>query len=249
MRARSLLFNIVFYVIPASYLIFGLPMLLASRQQVNRVIYGGISRNLLKALKAIVGLDREVRGLENLPRGPVIIAVKHQSAWDVFGLTTCFDETAMILKSELMYIPLLGWFAKKMEMIPVQRGKRSAAIKSLLRASKKCAGDKREIFIFPEGNRKAPGAPPAYKRGIVAMYRSLKVPVVPVALNSGLYWRRREFMRHPGKVIVEFLPPIEPGLDDKAFMKALEGAIEPACDRLIKEALASSSPPPTPEGY
>ena len=102
----------------------------------------------------------------------------------------------------------------------------------------------REIFIFPEGNRREPGAEPRYKRGIVAMYKDLDLPVLPVALNSGLYWRRREFTRRPGTVLVEFLPVIEPGLSDREFMERLQGAIEPASDRLIKEALAGANPPP-----
>jgi 1-acyl-sn-glycerol-3-phosphate acyltransferase len=246
---RSLLYNIAFYLIIPAYFIFGVPMLLAPRRMVVRGIYGGISRSLLVALKYIVGLETDARGLDNLCRGPVIIAVKHQSTWDTFALTNYFDEPAMILKSELMNIPFLGWFAKKMDMIPVKRGKGRIAIKQLIKDARICADQGREIFIFPEGNRRTPGAEPRYKRGIAAMYRDLGIPVIPVALNSGLYWRRREFTRRPGKVIVEFLPAIEPGLSDDEFMKQLQGAIEPTTDRLIKEALSGPNPPPAPEGY
>ena len=246
---RSLLYNIAFYLIVPTWLILGSPMLLAPRRLIVRYIYGGISAALLVALKAIVGLETEARGLQNLRKGPVIVAVKHQSTWDVFALTNYFDEPAMILKSELMAIPFLGWFAKRMDMIPVRRGKGRSAIKQLVKDARLRAQQGREIFIFPEGNRRAPGAEPRYKRGIVAMYRDLQIPVIPVALNSGLYWRRREFTRRPGKVIVEFLPAIEPGLDDEAFMAALQGAIEPATNRLIAEALAGPHPPPAPEGW
>lgn len=246
---RSLLYNIAFYLIIPAYFIFGAPMLLAPRRMVVRGIYGGISRSLLVVLKYIVGLETDARGLDNLRRGPVIIAVKHQSTWDTFALTNYFDEPAMILKSELMNIPFLGWFAKKMDMIPVKRGKGRIAIKQLIKDARICADQGREIFIFPEGNRRAPGAEPRYKRGIAAMYKNLAIPVIPVALNSGLYWRRREFTRRPGKVIVEFLPAIEPGLSDDEFMKQLQEAIEPTTDRLIKEALSGPNPPPAPEGY
>jgi len=246
---RSLLYNIAFYLIVPAYLIIGSPLLLAPRKTVVKAIYGGISRSLLWWLKMIVGLETDARGLENLRKGPVIIAVKHQSTWDVFALTPYFDDPAMILKSELMSIPFVGWFAKKMDMIPVKRGKGREAIKQLIKDAKLRADQGREIFIFPEGNRREPGAEPRYKRGIVAMYRELNIPVVPVALNSGLYWRRREFTRRPGKVIVEFLPAIEPGLPDDEFMEALQGAIEPATDRLMAEALAGPNPPPAPAGY
>jgi len=246
---RSLLYNIAFYLIVPAFLIFGAPLLLASRRTAVRGIYGGISRSLLWWLKAIVGLETDARGLENLRKGPVIVAVKHQSTWDVFALTNYFDEPAMILKSELMAIPFLGWFATKMDMIPVKRGKGRVAIKQLVESARISAEQGREIFIFPEGNRRAPGAEPRYKRGIAAMYKELDIPVIPVALNSGLYWRRREFKRHPGKVIVEFLPAIEPGLGQEEFMERLEGAIEPATDRLIKEALAGPNPPPIPKNY
>ncbi len=246
---RSLLYNVVFYTVIPLYLVLGSPLLLAPRRVVVRGIYGGISKVLLVALKYIVGLETEARGLDNLRKGPVIIAVKHQSTWDVFALTNYFDEPAMILKSELMAIPFLGWFAKRMDMIPVKRGKGRVAVRQLIKDARLRAEQGREIFIFPEGNRRAPGAEPNYKRGIVAMYKDLGLPVIPVALNSGLYWRRRDFIRRPGKVIVEFLPAIEPGLDDDAFMKQLKGAIEPATDRLIREALAGPNPPPAPEGY
>ncbi len=246
---RSLLYNIAFYLIVPGYLIFGIPMLLAPRKKVVRGVYGGISRALLWWLKALVGLETEARGLENLRKGPVIIAVKHQSTWDVFALTPYFDDPAMILKSELMHIPLIGWFATKMDMIPVKRGKGRVAVKQLIKDARSRAEQGREIFIFPEGNRRAPGAEPRYKRGIVALYKDLKIPVIPVALNSGLYWRRREFKRRPGKVIVEFLPAIEPGLGDDEFMKQLQGAIESTTDRLIQEALSGPNPPPPPKAY
>jgi len=246
---RSLLYNIVFYLTVPLWLIVGVPFLLTPRKMVVRMIYGGISAALVWWLKVIVGLKTEARGLENLRKGPILVAVKHQSTWDVFALTNFFDDPAMILKSELMRIPFLGWFASKMDMIPVKRGKGRVAIKQLIKDARLRAQQGREIFIFPEGNRRAPGAEPRYKRGIVALYKDLDLPVLPVALNSGLYWRRREFTRRPGTVLVEFLPVIEPGLDDETFMKRLQGAIEPASDRLIKEALAGANPPPAPEGF
>ncbi len=246
---RSLLYNIVFYVTIPVWLVLSLPVLLfGTRRQTVRFVYGGVSRILLWWLEVIVGLRTRVRGLENLRRGPVIIAVKHQSTWDVFALTNYFDEPAMILKSELMHIPLLGWYARKMDMIPVQRGKGRIAVRQMIKDARRRAEQGREIFIFPEGNRRPVGAEPRYKRGIAALYKELDLAVIPVALNSGLYWRRREFTRRPGEVIVEFLPAIEPGLEADEFMKQLQESLETASERLIEEALEGPHPPPAPKG-
>lgn len=249
MMLRSLLYNLAFYTIVPLALILMSPLLLAPRRMQVRVVYVGLARLMSWLLAVIVGLKVEARGLENLRRGPLIAAVKHQSAWDIFGIVPFFDDPAMVYKSELKYLPLLGWFASRMELIPVERGKGQAAIKHLATEARKRVKDKREIVIFPEGHRMPVGAPPHYKRGIVALYKLLDVPVVPVALNSGLYWRRRHFIRRPGTIVVEFLPAIEPGLEPEAFLQRLQDAIEPACDRLVREALAGPNPPPAPESF
>jgi 1-acyl-sn-glycerol-3-phosphate acyltransferase len=249
MLLRSLLYNLAFYTIVPLYLIVMSPLLLAPRRTQVRVVYVGLSRLMRWLLGVIVGLKVEPRGLANLRQGPCIVAVKHQSAWDIFGIIPFFDDPAIVYKSELKYLPLMGWFAAGMELIPVERGKGQQAIKHLATEARKRVRDKREIVIFPEGHRMPVGAPPKYKRGIVALYKLLNVPVVPVALNSGLYWRRRHFIRRPGSIIVEFLPAIEPGLEPEVFLQTLQDAIEPACDRLVREALAGPNPPPKPESF
>jgi 1-acyl-sn-glycerol-3-phosphate acyltransferase len=246
---RSLLFNLAFYIVVPLWLFITLPMLLAPRRIAERVIYGDLSRILLWLLKVIVGLGIEVRGLENLRKGPLILAVKHQSTWDTFALTPYLEQPAMILKSELMHLPILGWTARGLQMIPVERGKGGAAVKHLVKEARKRAEDGREIFIFPEGHRMPVGAPPNYRRGIVALYNELELPVIPVALNSGLYWQRRAFTRRPGTVLLEFMPAIEPGLEAADFIEKLENTIEPATNRLIEEALNGDNPPPVPESY
>jgi len=245
---RSLIYSVLFYIIVPLWMIVTSPLLLfGTRAMAMDWMYDGLSRFMLWLLERIVGLKVEVRGLDNLPEGAVIVAVKHQSAWDVFGLKPCLGDPAMILKSELMYLPFLGWFARKMQMIPVERGKGRTAIRHLLREARLRVRDKRQIFIFPEGHRMAPGAAPKYKRGVVALYRDLGVPVTPVALNSGLYWPRRSFIRHPGVILVEFLPPIRPGLSADEFMQKLQDSIETASARLAQEALSSPNPPPRPK--
>jgi 1-acyl-sn-glycerol-3-phosphate acyltransferase len=145
------------------------------------------------------------------------------------------------MKRELFWIPFHGWFSHKFEMIPVDRDKGPAALRAMLRETKKRVEDGREVIIFPEGTRRAPGAPPDYKTGVILLYEALRIPCVPVALNSGLFWPRRSLVRRPGTVIVEFLDPIPPGLTKAEFMRRLTTAIETASNRLIVEAKPKES--------
>ena len=190
-------------------------------------------------LRVIAGTKLDVRGLEHLPIGAALIASKHQSAWDTFGLIPLLHDPALVMKAELGRIPLYGWFARKFGMILIPREKRAAALKQLLRDAKARAADGRHILIFPEGSRQAPGAPPDYKSGIAALYEALDVPCVPIALNTGVFWPRRSFIRRPGRMIVEFLPPIPAELPRQAFMQTLQDRIETATARLVAEAKSS----------
>jgi 1-acyl-sn-glycerol-3-phosphate acyltransferase len=196
-------------------------------------------------LKTIVGTGLEVRGQEKLPEGPCLVASKHQSAWETFALIPLFRDPALLMKRELFWIPFHGWFSKKFEMIPVDREKGSAALRAMLRETKKRVADGREIIIFPEGTRRPAGAPPDYKTGVVLLYEALGIPCVPVALNSGLFWPRRSLLRRPGTIVVEFLDPIPPGLPKAEFLSRLTESIETATNRLLAEAKAkepASSP-------
>jgi len=187
-------------------------------------------------LQAIVGTRVEVRGREHLPAGAALVAGKHQSMWETFALFPLLHDPAIVLKRELTWIPLFGWFAWKFGMIPVDRAARGMALKSLLRRAEAAVADNRQILVFPEGTRRAPDAAPDYKPGATALYLKLKVPCVPFALNSGLFWPRRKFLRRPGTIVVEFLPAIPPGLDRREFERRLVEAIEPATARLVAEA-------------
>lgn len=189
-------------------------------------------------LEVIVGTKLEVRGREKLPNGACLVAAKHQSAWETFALIPLFRDPALLMKRELFWIPFHGWFSKKFEMIPVDRDKGPAALRRMLREAKARIADGREIIIFPEGTRRAPGAPPDYKTGVILLYEALRVPCVPVALNSGLFWPRRSLIRRPGTIVVEFLDPIPPGLPKAEFLKRLTEAIETASTRLLAEAKA-----------
>ncbi len=191
--------------------------------------------------KIIVGTKYEVIGRENLPEGGFIAASKHQSFWDTYSLLPLFDEPAYILKRELMWIPFFGWYLKKAGQIPVNRGKRSVALRDMTAKAEEAINEGRQIIIYPEGTRKAPGSEPAYKYGIAHMYRQMNCKVVPIAVNSGLFWPRRSFLRYPGKITIKIFPPIEPGLELEVFQKQLIECIEAGCDELLLD-VANNQP-------
>ena len=235
--ARSLLFNVLFYVTTTLYVVLGSPLLFAPRRWAMAAL-ANHARFELWLLKTIVGTKLEVRGQDKLPEGPCLVASKHQSAWETFALIPLFRDPALLMKRELFWIPFHGWFSRKFEMIPVDRDKGPAALRRMLRETRKRVADGRQIIIFPEGTRRPPGAPPDYKTGVVLLYEALGVPCVPVALNSGLFWPRRSLTRRPGTIVVEFLDPIPPGLPTAVFLERLTGAIETASHRLLAEANA-----------
>ena len=158
--------------------------------------------------------------------------------WDTIVFVALLNDPAIVLKSELLWIPYYGWFSAKAGMIGIDRGSGSAAVRHLVTQGKTAIKANRPIVIFPEGTRSAPGAAPDYKPGVAALYRQLGVQCVPAAVNSGLYWPRRRFLRKPGTIVLEFLPSIPPGLDRKTFMSTLETRIEEATAHLIAEGKA-----------
>jgi len=234
---RSLIFNILFFVTTTLFVVIGSPLLFAPRSWAMYAL-AVHARFELWLLRVIVGTKIEVRGKEKLPKGPCLVAAKHQSAWETFALIPLFRDPAFLMKRELFWIPFHGWFSHKFRMIPVDRDKGPSALRSMLREAKTRIADGREIIIFPEGTRRAPGAPPDYKTGVILLYDALNVPCVPVALNSGVYWPRRYPRRHHGTIVVEFLDPIPPGLPKAEFLSRLQEAIETASDRLFLEAKA-----------
>lgn len=233
--ARSLLFNALFFVTTTLFVVIGSPLLFAPRRW-SMAALRVHSRFELWLLRLIVGTKMDVRGTEKLPQGACLVACKHQSAWETFALIPIFRDPALLMKRELFWIPFHGWFSHKFGMIPVDRDKGPTALRAMLREAKDRIANGREIIIFPEGTRKAPGAPPDYKTGIVLLYDALKVPCVPVALNSGLFWRRRSIFRKPGTIVVEILDPIPPGLPKTVFLSRLQDSIETASNRLLQEA-------------
>jgi 1-acyl-sn-glycerol-3-phosphate acyltransferase len=182
----------------------------------------------------IIGLQSRIIGWEHVPEGACIIAAKHQSAWETLRLNVLFFDPAIVLKKELLRFPVWGWYAWRCGMIPVDRSGKAASLLRMMNAARKAKADGRKIVIFPQGTRVAPGRKESYKPGVAALYRELGLPIVPMALNSGLFWPKGSFMKKPGMVTIEFLPPIPPGLPRAAMMRELESKLEAACDRLAE---------------
>jgi 1-acyl-sn-glycerol-3-phosphate acyltransferase len=228
---RSLIFQALFYATTAALAIVYLPLLAAPSSWMMRSGTAW-SALMLKLLELTVGLSFEVRGRENLPAGPVLVGMKHQSAWDTLAVPVIFDRPVIVLKRELGWIPFYGWYALKAGMIPIDRGAAATALRQMVARSARAVAERRPIIIFPEGTRTAPGAAPSYQPGIYALYRQLGLPLVPVAVNSGKFWGRRSFLKYPGRIVVEILPAIAPGGERRPVMAALESAIETACAKM-----------------
>ncbi|MDB5570805.1 MAG: phospholipid/glycerol acyltransferase [Hyphomicrobiales bacterium] len=234
---RSLIFNVLFYAALILLMVVGLPTLLAGRRAAFRVARAWAAISIW-LLRAVCGLKVEFRGHENLPSGPCIIAAKHQSLLETFALITHVTDFTFILKRELTFIPFFGWYLRATEQIAIDRASGRAALDQVTEKSGIALAQGRQVFIFPEGTRRAVGAEPKYKGGVSHIYAAAHAPCVPVALNTGLFWPRRSFVRRPGTVVIEYLPAIPPGLERNEFARLLQEKIESACDRLVGEALA-----------
>jgi 1-acyl-sn-glycerol-3-phosphate acyltransferase len=195
-------------------------------------------------LRRVVGLTHEFRGNPPAPGERVVLAVKHQSAFDTMAFNLAIARPVFVLKRELFFVPLFGWYLWRVGMIAIDRKSGARAIKSMLRQSRAAIERGQTLLIFPEGTRTQPGAAPRYQPGVAALYSQLGLPVIPVALNTGVYWGRRSFLKRPGRMAIEFLEPIPPGLARAEFMAALQQRIESASDRLIREAEAQMSDSP-----
>lgn len=229
---RSLLYNIVFYLNLAFWVLLGIPTYVMPRWGIMNIAkYWG--RTSIWFMRLICNTKVEYRGLHHIKQGPLLVAPKHQSAWETFALLQFFDEPLYILKRELRWLPLFGWYLIKANMIGVNRGAGGRTLQEMARRAREEVSRGRQLIIFPEGTRRAVGAPPNYKYGVSQIYVDCGVTCVPVALNSGLFWPRRTFLRYPGTIVVEFLEPIPPGLERDAFTKRVSTAIEEATDRLV----------------
>jgi len=230
---RSALFNVAFYAWTILCVTALCWLLLVPKGLFLRAVRWYL-RTIAFFERVILGLRYEVKGREYIPDGPVLIAAKHQSAWETLKLHLILDDPAIVLKQELVKIPFWGWFARRLNMIPIDRSAHTKALLSMANdARRKGAQQGRPLVIFPQGTRVAPGVRAPYRSGVVLLYEQLGFPVVPMALNSGMFWPRRRFVKQSGTITVEFLEPIPPGLSRQAFKRRLQSELEAATDRLV----------------
>ncbi len=233
---RSLAFNLAYFSWTVLVSVVLAWTTLLPRPQLMAVVIWYL-RSVAFLERTLLGLRYEVRGREHLPKqGSYLVAAKHQSAWETMKVILLLPDPAVVLKRELTQIPIWGRLARKSEMIPVDRGARGRAMSSLLDGARKVAAKNRPIVIFPQGTRVAPGTYHNYRVGVGVLYENLHLPIVPMALNSGVFWPRRSFLKKSGTVVVEFLPPIQPGLQRFEAMIELETRLEAATDRLVVAA-------------
>ncbi len=229
---RSLLFNIAFFGTTAGFAVFSVPILLLPRSATRRMtrLY---ARAVRAEMRLILGLHVRVEGAEHIPPGACIVASKHQSAYDTIFWFGQLPDVCYVMKRELMRIPVWSWYARRSGMIAVDRDGGGPALKAMVRTAMVRAAEGRQIVIYPEGTRTAPGAPPDYHPGVAALASALRVPVVPVATNSGLFWGRRAFIKRPGTIVMRVLPPLPAGLPRAALMTALKEAVERESEALL----------------
>lgn len=231
---RSLAFNVCFYAVTTLLALGGLPTLVSRRAVLRLARLWG--RLTLWLLRVVAGMRVEFRGLENIPKGPLLVAAKHQSALETLALCTVFPEFAYILKRELLLIPLIGWYLSRSGMVAIDRSKGTRAMSLMNTAAADAIREGRQLIIFPEGTRRAVGAPPAYKQGLSHLYMALNVPCLPVALNTGAFWARNSLIRRPGTAVIHFLAPIPPGMARPEFQALAQERLEAASNALLEGA-------------
>lgn len=233
---RSFLFKGIFYFWSFLCCLVALPLLYLPYCQPKWLI--GIqtvwSRSILILLRVIMGLKIDIQGRENIPLGGALIAAKHQSSFDTFVMHSIIHAPAFIMKKELLKIPLYGRFCEKTGMIPIDRDGGSKSMRALLKRTKEEIGEQRPVIIFPEGSRSVPGSHLPYQPGIYGIYKFLKMPVVPLALNSGVYWPKNGSLQAGGTIVLKFLSPILPGKEKEEFLTELENSIEHASIQLLQ---------------
>ncbi len=228
---RSGVFNLGFALWTLVLGLVALPLLMGRRGGIVALSRVWV-RGVLGWLRVTTGIRFEIKGRHHVPSGPCLVAMKHQSALETLILPLMFQDPAIVLKQELLKIPVFGWYLGRTAMIAIDRKAGSAALRHMVQGARDAVAAGRSVIIYPEGTRAPLGTYEPYHTGVMALYRDLDLPLVPVALNSGLYWRGL-WEKRPGRVIVEILPPLEPGQDRRAIMAQLEQRIESATHALL----------------
>ena len=236
---RSALFNLFFFGFCITILFWLWAFLPFSRRRFRRGVRSW-PLSVLPMLRWLVGIGYEVRGQENIPDVPCIFAAKHQSTWDTLFFLRDDPDITYTMKRELLQIPLWGWYSSYAGHIAVDRDGGASSLKTMIRAVRSTLADGRSIVIFPEGTRVHPGETGTYFPGVAALYRQCDAPVVPVAVNSGMFWGRRSFHKQPGTIILQYLPAIPSGLSRTKFMAELQDRIEAGTRALEQEAATAA---------
>lgn len=236
---RSLICNICFFGVMIAGCIVTLFVGPISRKGTIFLWDKIVMRIIFWCVKHIAGLKVECRGLENVSKEPALYACKHESALETYAFTQPVPTCTYVLKKELVYMPFFGWTQYFYGMVPVDRKGGAKAMKNMLKGVKKIVGEGRPVVVFPEGTRCKPGTTKGYKSGFLFLAENLKLKVVPVAVNTGLFWTKASFLRYPGTAVIEFLPAMDVKAheDKKAFMEKLEQVIEEKCKELNDEAV------------
>lgn len=219
---RSFCYHLCFFAATAVLAVVGLPLLAGPRRW-SRGMGTAWGRTVLWLNRVIIGLDYRIEG--ELPPGPVLIAAKHQSAFETFLFPALGGGAVFVLKQELLRVPLVGWYLTRAGQIAIDRAANAAALRQMLAAAKERVGEGLSLIIFPEGTRVAYGQSAPILPGVSALYLHLGLPAVPVTLDSGLYWPRKSFLRRPGTINIRFGTPIEAGLKRREFEERLAAAL------------------------
>lgn len=232
----SLLFNFFLILWEVLYTLITLPVILFPARIITIFLVCSV-RVVLFMLRLLCGVEYEVRGMENIPKQPFVIASKHQSPFETFIFILLFRNVVFILKRELKWVPFIGLYLMALRMIFINRSDGISSIRHIIKSAKMRVKENRSIIIFPEGTRTAINQNIKYQPGIAALYSVLSVPVLPVALNTGLFWPKSilSLRKNPGKAIIEILPPISPGLNKDEFLQNLEKIIEEKSSKLTAE--------------
>ncbi|MDR0406516.1 MAG: 1-acyl-sn-glycerol-3-phosphate acyltransferase [Holosporales bacterium] len=233
---RSFFFMAAFYIVTAVSLIGACWVLLLPERYVFHYIRRW-SRSITFLLKYIMGITPQVSGLENIPTGPALIAMRHESVWETVVMFSYIDHFIFVVKEELLWIPFFGFLLKKLRCISLRRNKGGAALRTLVTQGKERLEQGYKVLIFPEGTRMAPGSFRPFNSGLSFLYEKIDVPVIPAVLNSGCVWPRRRFYKYPGTVTLQFLPAISPGMSRDQFLAHFKCVFTDAYQKLEKEPM------------
>ena len=236
---RSRLFNLAFFTWSVVMHLVTLPLFPGPPAAIYFMGWIWVNGTLF-LLRTICGLSHRVVGEANIPAGAALIAAKHQSIWETLAFVAIFKRPIFIMKKELVSVPFYGWYLHRIGMIAIDRDGGTKAMRQMIAQTRDRLARGQHVIIFPEGTRTQPGEHRSFHPGVAALYRQLDQPVVPVALDSGLFWPGRTFSQRPGVITVEILPPIPPGLERRQFMARLEGDIQGASDRLAASRQAAA---------